>query len=326
LAFPAPSLAVVPCRCRRQRAAFVTTRNGPSRSSHDRRAIGHPIVRASVAFASPSKPPLCPGRLDRTEIRSAGLLSWDSPVRPSIVSLRDRVSAGVATGRGPGSPDPERLPPSWFRTTSTVCRPRRSRACCIPLPILGFAAFRYAALTPDEPELRAARTPRDAHSYPSKNPLVGSRTTSPWPLLSCGSRITSRARPLAQPGRTGERRRPMGSGPTIARRTSTHRSDGAAASGPCSADEFVPNSAPEWIPETEGTVLPGLRSPSRSFVARRALLGHPLAQEPAPACAGPGTLSLRGFATTRLAPRADAPGVCPDSELRACARRPSWGF
>jgi hypothetical protein len=34
------------------------------------------------------------------------------------------------------------VPSSWFRTTSTVSSARRSRACCIPLPVLGFVAFR----------------------------------------------------------------------------------------------------------------------------------------------------------------------------------------
>jgi hypothetical protein len=33
------------------------------------------------------------------------------------------------------------VPSSWFRTTSTVSSARRSRACCIPLPVMGFIAF-----------------------------------------------------------------------------------------------------------------------------------------------------------------------------------------
>jgi hypothetical protein len=33
------------------------------------------------------------------------------------------------------------VPPSWFLTTSTVSSSSTVRACCIPLPILGFTAF-----------------------------------------------------------------------------------------------------------------------------------------------------------------------------------------
>jgi hypothetical protein len=36
------------------------------------------------------------------------------------------------------------VPSAWFRTTSTVSSARRLRACCIPLPVMGFAAFRVA--------------------------------------------------------------------------------------------------------------------------------------------------------------------------------------
>jgi hypothetical protein len=36
----------------------------------------------------------------------------------------------------------KQVPPSWFRTTSTAFSVRRLQACCILLPILGFAAFR----------------------------------------------------------------------------------------------------------------------------------------------------------------------------------------
>jgi len=48
------------------------------------------------------------------------------------------------------------VPSSWFRTTSTVFSARSSRACCIPLPVVGFAAFRRNPL----PWITAAGHPR----------------------------------------------------------------------------------------------------------------------------------------------------------------------
>jgi len=49
---------------------------------------------------------------------------------------------------GNGLPHPLRVPPSWFCTTSTVCSSSTLRACCIPLPILGFTAFPAVAKQP----------------------------------------------------------------------------------------------------------------------------------------------------------------------------------
>jgi hypothetical protein len=56
-------------------------------------------------------------------------LPESTPARP-----RGRASAS----REPPSPH---VPPSWFRTTSAVSSSGSSRACCVPLPILGFVAF-----------------------------------------------------------------------------------------------------------------------------------------------------------------------------------------
>jgi hypothetical protein len=38
------------------------------------------------------------------------------------------------------------VPSSWSCTTSTVSSARRSRACCIPLPVMGFVAFRVPGI------------------------------------------------------------------------------------------------------------------------------------------------------------------------------------
>jgi len=102
----------------------------------------------------------------------------------------------------------DRVPSSWFCTTSTVCSARsptdshpsgrlrvplrvdlpslESRACCIPLPILGFAAFRapFAAMA-----LTTGRRdpPRSAIHTLRRSPPARRRTASPQPLPPCRS-------------------------------------------------------------------------------------------------------------------------------------------
>ena len=66
------------------------------------------------------------------------------------------------------------VPSAWFHTTSTVSSARRSRACCIPLPVMGFAAFRGAGFrtatrrTGSWQEDR--HPPRSALHTPRRNP------------------------------------------------------------------------------------------------------------------------------------------------------------
>jgi hypothetical protein len=82
---------------------------------------------------------------------------------------------------------PTPVPPSWFRTTSTASSARRSRACCIPQPTLGFAAF-HAIEPSDEPaEARSDHpgAPRDGVHTLRRVPLASSRTASLRPLPSC---------------------------------------------------------------------------------------------------------------------------------------------
>ena len=239
-------------------------RSGSSRSSHRPtrdRSPDRPRPRGLRLLFEAS---LCPGRLDRT-VKSgfAGLLSWDSSVRPSIDLLPGPGQSGVATDPVPDRQVRDRCRPRGFAPPRRFFRPRKSRACCIPLPILGFAAFGAQM-----------RSPRDAFRTPRRIPSPTAAPRHRGRCLSCGSPTTGRARLLAQPDRTGGPRRQMGSGPPIARRTSTHlrgspgtgltrcrRAPGssgrrpirtrpplpdaapigrAAASGPCSADEFVP--------------------------------------------------------------------------------------
>jgi len=73
------------------------------------------------------------------------------------------------------------VPSSWFLTTAMVSSARRSRACCIPLPIVRFAAF------PDSeiplPGVRGIS--RDVFHTPRRIPPYRSRSTSLWPLPPC---------------------------------------------------------------------------------------------------------------------------------------------
>jgi len=98
----------------------------------------------------------------------------------------------------------KQVPPSWFRTTATVFSARRSRACCIPLPILGFAAFLVRSSLAPEP-LSGLHCPRDANRTLQRIPLADSRTASPQSfslLLLCSrARSASTSRNLAD--RTG---------------------------------------------------------------------------------------------------------------------------
>jgi hypothetical protein len=75
-------------------------------------------------------------------------------IRPASASLRAPLGSPPSAwlpeftparphGRASASREPPspHVPPSWFRTTSAVSSSGSSRACCIPLPILGFVAF-----------------------------------------------------------------------------------------------------------------------------------------------------------------------------------------
>jgi hypothetical protein len=115
--------------------------------------------------------------------------SGRSPPPPTChrASTPTRTFRPVLRFRGNHPRNP--VPPSWFRATSTVSSARRSRACCIPLPVLGFVAFRGQK-----------GLPRDDVHTPRRIPLDDSRTTSPWPLPPCRSlRPASALRPAPLP-------------------------------------------------------------------------------------------------------------------------------
>lgn len=95
---------------------------------------------------------------------------------------------------GPTAPPVSTLvPPAWFRTTSTVSSARRSWACCIPLPVMGFVPL-HRATAPRTPRSTGTndRDSRDAGSHPSKtSPRRQPHRVTPitrvhrWPLPSC---------------------------------------------------------------------------------------------------------------------------------------------
>jgi hypothetical protein len=141
--------------------------------------------------------------------------SDDRPSSPGIrpdrrthrTSLPDGVSSDLHTPPSTCSPastpsamSPPRLrplvnqtrspvPTSWFLTTSPVCsaarsvrsahpfRCKESRACCIPLPIVGFIAFRSRSSCFQAARLFPATLPT-----PRRIPPIHSRTVSPRPL------------------------------------------------------------------------------------------------------------------------------------------------
>jgi len=104
---------------------------------------------------------------------------------PSVHS--HRIAAASVHGAS-GSVNP--VPSSWFHTTSTASSARRSRACCIPLPVLGFAAFPGGLPRGSHPALS-----RDAFHTPRRNPRRQPHhvtvAVAPWPFASGPS-----ARPL----------------------------------------------------------------------------------------------------------------------------------
>jgi hypothetical protein len=243
LVFPAPSLAVVPCGLPSTARCLLAPPGTGLRGlpTADARSVTR---SAAPPWPSPPLRSLRSALADSTGPKSgsAGRLSWDSPVRPSIV-------CPSGTGSRPVLP-PDVVPNRLTRNGSALVVSHHLDG----LPSPEVAGLLHPAADPGVRRvsirrLDSGRTGASGRAHSPRRtfvPLEESPRRQPHHVtvavaLMRFAMFTSRARPLAQPGRTGERRRPMGSGPPIARRTSTHRSDGAATSGPCSADEFVPN-------------------------------------------------------------------------------------
>jgi len=177
---------------------------GLSHVPRDLRAVagrafrGFPSSPPSAAEALERRPSW-PCSLLQSARESAGttsrrpLLSWDSSVAlpPAYPTCVHSQEPRLPSGRRCHTPTP--VPPSWFRTTSTVCSAHGSRVCCTPQPVKGSPRFMLAAC-PRRP--KATRSdgdnPRDAVHTLRRFPLASSRTTSLWPLPSCRYRPARR--------------------------------------------------------------------------------------------------------------------------------------
>jgi hypothetical protein len=178
-------------RCNRSRS-FVDTRGSLALPAalHDGCPLPGPSSRDDVAAPSPARRQMRtdPPDLDSTSEYSSNALV----VRPSLVGFV-RAARPIGPGGAPFAPPStsrgastptlrirrasvsrshprNRVPSSWFCTTSTVSAAPCSRACCIPLPILGFATFPASAARTTDRSRSPERTPRfpRRESYPAK--------------------------------------------------------------------------------------------------------------------------------------------------------------
>jgi hypothetical protein len=134
------------------------------------------------------------------------------------------VSRPIDSFRPRGFAPPRRFPPH-----------RGSRACCIPLPVLGFVAFpaSVAAAWPKPATVDGKRSPRRV-SHPSKNPprLQPYRVTTALAFLPLPNR-----RPTGAPvHRSGPPHRPFDPPRALLRAKGVA---GQPAPRPCSTDESV---------------------------------------------------------------------------------------
>jgi hypothetical protein len=161
-----------------------------------------------------------------------------TPKHAAVASVAFRVTAterplprASLRASVPRSHPRDPVPSSWFRTTSTGSSARRSRACCIPLPVMGFAAFRVADFP--GPRRCSGQSPTTAGRTdivpaapltPPEGILASSRTTSPWPLPPCRSKTTPldpRRRTVASTPPRAPRDRPVDFEALLRRRVRT---------------------------------------------------------------------------------------------------------
>jgi len=154
------------------------------------RSLPEGTVRANLLTFAPLR-----SRTDRPG-RFLGLLSWVPSTHPSHVSSEMRLSPLHRHARAASTPATtiNRRFGSVGSTPEVPFRPRgfspprrfpplhESRACCIPLPILGSTAFPLWSSPPEDWD--ALLFSRDAGPYPSKNssPTAGARHRARCPL------------------------------------------------------------------------------------------------------------------------------------------------
>jgi hypothetical protein len=219
-----------------------------------RRPFPEGIVRANLLTFAPLR-----SHTDRPG-RFFGLLSWVPSAHPSHVSSEMRLSPLHRHARAASTPattacrrfGPEGATPEVPFHPRGFSPPRRfpplheSRACCIPLPILGSTAFLLVVSRSEDRD--SPPLPRDAGPYPSKNssPTAGTRHRVRCPLaVLCPITAASRLFPLpfaGLPWWADRERRLRGLAP----------SSSLVSSRRCRL--------------VNDPLLPGLRSFSRSFV------------------------------------------------------------
>jgi len=206
LDFPAPSLTL-----RVAARAFEVFRlrhagSGPSREVSDSvRTLGSwaplqslfPVVPAGSLRPPPCIRPEYLGRRTCDLHRQSIVSGFRSTPPPTLPGVHSRARCRSLRSRRFPLRDP--VPSSWFCTTPMVSSARRLRACCIPLPVMRFAAFPGTEL-PFQPvrdrQVRGSRSiSRDAVHTPRRIPPDRSRTTSPWPLPPCRYLPSLRLRP-----------------------------------------------------------------------------------------------------------------------------------
>jgi hypothetical protein len=153
---------------------------------------------AFMAFASPTERPHGAGTASRWF-----LLSWDSSVALPPAYLPRVHSQEPKLPSGRRCHTPARVPPSWFRTTSTVYSARKLRVCCTPQPVLGSPRFVLVGSLPRPKAMQFAGllSPRRG-SHPSKTsprqqPYRITAAVAFLPLPSCPARVPTEAGVLA---------------------------------------------------------------------------------------------------------------------------------
>jgi len=187
-------------------------RRVPSRDSrHVRRPRPKPWTATFMAFASPTE--RSGERWNRLSLVPPLVGFWALP--PMYLPLVH--SGGWLRGAGsfvPASPGAGHVPPSWFRTTSTVCSEWQLRVCCTPLPAKGSPRFVRAGEEVARRRPDAGDSSRGAVRTLRRVPLVSSRkritaTVAFLSLPSCPARgpVKPAVAPTAIPaGAGGEHR------------------------------------------------------------------------------------------------------------------------
>ena len=181
----------------------MTFRPLPARASR-----GFPSRLPSAAEALDRRPSW-PSSLLQSARESAGtssrrpLLSWDSNVALPQAYLQRVHSQEPRLPSGRRCQAPTHVPPSWFRTTTTVSSALKSRVCCTPQPAKGSLRFALAAspLHPKAARLVGVRSPQRG-SHPSKTsprqqPYRITAAVAFLPLPSCPAQLPTEVGVLA---------------------------------------------------------------------------------------------------------------------------------